>query len=173
VPQPPMGTGENDRGTPRSLFDPLNEEFRFTLDGAASHENALLPRHSTFGGTFRQYGYIQFQLSTADGLHFPWRGERVWLNPPYGRGLLAPFVKRCASGDADVAVALLPVRTDQAWFHDYVLGTCAEIRWLRGRVKYDGLKAGAPFPSMIVVWRKKSDNSKDALLETPRGRRIE
>jgi len=144
-----MGNGVDDRGTPPDLFARLHREHRFTLDGAASHENALLPRHSTLDGTFESL----VKVDDRDGLLFPWVGERVWLNPPYGRGLLAPFMKRCASRDADVVVALVPVRTDQFWFHEYVIKADAEIEWLRGRVKYDGLSTGAPFPSMLVTWR--------------------
>ena len=148
MPQPPMGNGIDDRGTPRALFDSLNLRWRFTLDGAASHANALLSRYSTLDGTYES-GCL---IDPRDGLQFPWHGERVYINPPYGRGLLAPFVKRAASGEADVVVALLPVRTDQAWFHDHVVRAGGQIEWIRGRVKYDGLAVGAPFPSMIVTW---------------------
>ena len=145
-----MGNGINERSTPLSLFEPLHKEFRFTLDGAASHERHLLPTYSTLEGTFfRDCGAL---IDRRDGLAAPWETERVFLNPPYGRGLLEPFVKRAASGEADLVVALLPVRTEQPWFHDYVLAKDAEIRFIRGRVKYDGLGA-APFPSMLVVWR--------------------
>lgn len=152
MPQPPMGTGENDRGTPHSLFDPLHARYQFTLDGAASHENALLPAYSTLDGTFDKVGRGWYVRSWQDGLEYPWGPlERVWINPPYGRGLLEPFVRKAATSAA-LVVALLPVRTDQFWFHEYVLNAGARITWLRGRVRYDGLKVGAPFPSMIVTW---------------------
>lgn len=51
-----------------------------------------------------------------------------------------------------VVVALLPSRTDTKWFHDYVLDR-AEIRFIRGRLKFSGAQYNAPFPSMIVIWR--------------------
>lgn len=35
-----FGSGSEERETPESLFGPLNEEFGFTLDVAASRENA-------------------------------------------------------------------------------------------------------------------------------------
>lgn len=50
---------------------------------------------------------------------------------------------------------LLPARTDTKWFHDYILGK-AEIRFIRGRLKFGGSKNSAPFPSMVVVFRQNS-----------------
>jgi len=57
-----------------------------------------------------------------------------------------------------VVVMLIPARTDTAYFHDYILhGKAAEIRFLRGRLKFtdeDGnAKDSAPFPSAVIVWR--------------------
>lgn len=46
---------------------------------------------------------------------------------------------------------LLPARTDTKWFHDYILGK-AEIRFLKGRLKFGGANNSAPFPSMIVIF---------------------
>lgn len=47
---------------------------------------------------------------------------------------------------------LIPARTDTRWFHEYVYGK-AEIRFVRGRLKYGNAKWNAPFPSMIVIYR--------------------
>ena len=47
---------------------------------------------------------------------------------------------------------LLPARTDVRWFHDYIYGK-AEIRFLKGRLRFGGSKNPAPFPSMIVIFR--------------------
>ena len=46
---------------------------------------------------------------------------------------------------------LLPARTDTKWFHDFVLGK-AEIRFVKGRLKFGDSKNSAPFPSMVVVF---------------------
>ena len=52
---------------------------------------------------------------------------------------------------------LLPARTDTSYFHDYIYGR-AEIRFIRGRLRFtdeDGNeKDAAPFPSMVVIYRK-------------------
>lgn len=49
-------------------------------------------------------------------------------------------------------VMLLPARTDTAWFHNYIYEK-AEIRFIRGRLKFGGSKGNAPFPSMICVFK--------------------
>ena len=52
------------------------------------------------------------------------------------------------------AVFLLPARVDTKWFHDLVLPHAREIRFIRGRLKFVGAEHPAPFPSMIVVFRR-------------------
>lgn len=47
---------------------------------------------------------------------------------------------------------LIPARTDTNVFHDFILGK-AEIRFIRGRVRFSESKINAPFPSMIVVYK--------------------
>lgn len=127
-------------GTPRELFDQLNAEFGpFTMDVCATRHNAKCDRY---------YSRLE------DGLIRRWEG-RVFCNPPYGREL-ASWVEIAAKCDADIVVALLPARTDTQWFHRWILGR-AEIRFLPGRVYFEnpGQKRDrAPFPSMVVVWRR-------------------
>lgn len=65
---------------------------------------------------------------------------------------MVPFLERAM--EADVAVFLIPARTDTKWFHDIVLPNAAEIRFVKGRLKFGDAKNSAPFPSMIVVFRK-------------------
>ena len=126
--------------TPQDFFDKLNEEFHFTLDAAAIAENAKCKRYYT---------------PEDDGLFQPWEGV-VWCNPPYGKQI-GKWVRKgfeSARGGATV-VMLVPARTDTAWFHDYILGK-AEIRFVRGRLKFGESKNSAPFPSMVVVFRPKT-----------------
>ena len=81
-------------------------------------------------------------------------GERVFCNPPYGREL-PKWVKKCfeESKRAEIIVMLIPARTDTRWFHDYIYGK-AEIRFIKGRLKFGDGKSRAPFPSMLVIYRK-------------------
>lgn len=137
------GPAENDiRSTPRSLFAQLNAEFGFTLDVAAAEDNALCQRYFT---------------EADNGLAQPWAPERCWMNPPYSH--IEPWTQKAVHEAAAGAlvVALLPVRTDLAWFHRDVLLAQAEIRFIRGRLRF-GRPFGAqrwstaPHPSMLVIW---------------------
>ena len=47
---------------------------------------------------------------------------------------------------------LLPARTDTRWFHDFIYEK-AEIRFIKGRLKFGSSTNSAPFPSMIVIYR--------------------
>lgn len=131
---PPSQTVE--WSTPQDLFDKLNEEFGFTLDVASTHENAKTSRHYT---------------QEEDGLKQSWDNEIVWCNPPYGRGL-ADWVKKASEQLGGVCVMLIPSRTDTKWFHEYIYHK-AEIRFLKGRLKFGGHKTAAPFPNMVVIWK--------------------
>lgn len=119
--------------TPQSLFDELNSEFRFTLDVCALPENAKCAK---------------FFTPEQDGLKQDWGGHICWMNPPYGREI----GKWVAKASRYNCVCLLPARTDTKWFHDYIYNK-AEIRFLRGRVKFGNAKSGAPFPSMVVIFK--------------------
>lgn len=126
--------------TPQSFFDELDKEFHFTLDGAADSENAKCKKYFT---------------EENNSLIQDWEGETVWLNPPYGRILLPQFVKKAyeeGQKPNTTIVMLIPSRTDTKYFHDYILGK-AEIRFIKGRLKFVGAKDAAPFPSMVVVYR--------------------
>ena len=77
------------------------------------------------------------------------------MNPPYGREIGKWVRKAFEESKAGVTVvALLPARTDTRWFHDYIY-RYAEIRFIRSRLYFGDGKDRAPFPSMIVIWRKK------------------
>ena len=54
-----------------------------------------------------------------------------------------------------ICVMLLPVRTDTKIFHDVILPYADQIRFIKGRLKFEQYKNSAPFPSMIVIFKKK------------------
>jgi site-specific DNA-methyltransferase (adenine-specific) len=56
----------------------------------------------------------------------------------------------------NLVVMLLPARTDTKWFHDYIYHK-AEIRFIRGRLKFGDSKNSAPFPSMVVIYGQKGN----------------
>ena len=128
-------------GTPQHLFDTLDEEFNFTLDPCATPETAKCKK---------------FYTKEDDGLSKDWIGERVFCNPPYGTEI-KNWVKKCSESEA-VVVMLIPARTDTRYFHEYIYQKQnVEIRFIKGRIKFVGKQKGsgaAPFPSMVVIFKK-------------------
>lgn len=106
--------GAKDYCTPPALFNELNAEYNFTLDAAASHDNALCYKYCTPDGF-----YIRgFKYDSTDGLTHSWAGERVFCNPPYDRSL-SQWVAKALQREAEISVLLLPANTDTAWFHTW------------------------------------------------------
>lgn len=129
--------------TPQALFDELNREFHFTLDPCATPQNA-------------KCGH--FYTRKENGLAQSWRGETVFCNPPYGRGV-NEWVKKAydESLNGATVVLLIAARTDTAYFHDFIYQK-HEIRFIRGRLHFNESKNAAPFPSMIVIMRGEQHN---------------
>ena len=134
-----FSSDRDDWETPNALFDALNKKYNFTLDPCSTDANAKCDKHYTVN---------------ENGLLMPWRSERVFVNPPYGRQI-AKWVEKCdKESNHAIIVALLPARTDTAWFHDHI-NKKSDVEFLRGRVKFElgGVALqSAPFPSMIVRW---------------------
>jgi len=122
--------------TPQGFFDALDTQYHFTLDPCATPRNAKCPKYFT---------------KNDNGLAQSWSGERVFMNPPYGREI-SRWVKKAyeESLRGTLVVCLLPARTDTRWFHDYC--TKGRINFLRGRLKFGDSKNSAPFPSMVVIF---------------------
>jgi len=128
----------NEWATPQNFFDLLNKEFGFTLDAAATSENAKCDRYFT---------------AEENGLNQDWSNEIVWLNPPYGREI-GKWVEKAFSEAQKGAtvVCLIPARTDTRYFHEYCFK--GEIRFIKGRLKFGEAKRDAPFPVAVVIFQK-------------------
>lgn len=139
--------------TPTELYAALDREFRFTLDPCPARDpsEAGLPLFGT------------------DGLSVSWAHERVYCNPPYGRGIERWLMK---ASEAELAVYLLPARTDTRWWHSYAT-KASEVRFVRGRLRFGGAKASAPFPSVLLIYRRETQevgNGGAAATSNPSGR---
>ena len=123
--------------TPADVFDPLNREFGFTMDVAATDENAKCPRYYT---------------REDDGLAQPWDGV-CWMNPPYGEDVPKWLARALDESKRGVTtVCLIPARTNTKWFHDLCLSV-AEVRFVKGRPKFGDADHGLPLPLAVVVYR--------------------
>ena len=123
--------------TPSWLFETLDEEFSFTLDPCATNENAKCLHHFTV---------------KEDGLKQDWGENTVFMNPPYGR-TISHWMRKAyeSAGNGATVVCLVPARTDTNWWHQFAMN--GEIRFLKGRIKFDGGCHSAPFPSAVVVFK--------------------
>ena len=81
-------------------------------------------------------------------------GHTVFCNPPYGREI-SKWVKYSyeqSKKDKTTVVMLIPARTDTRYFHEYIYHK-AEIRFIKGRLKFGDATQSAPFPSMVVIYK--------------------
>lgn len=130
-----------DWATPPEVFGPLNAEFGFDLDPCATPTTAKCACYFT---------------EAEDGLAQPWAPCRVFMNPPYGREIYAwtrKAVEEARKGA--LVVGLLPASSDLAWWHDDVVPFAAEVRFVRGRVRFltgGPYRASGFFASVVVVW---------------------
>ena len=127
--------------TPQQWFDYLNLEFGFTLDPCCWPETAKCKRYYT---------------PDTDGLAQSWQDERVFMNPPYGKEL-GKWMKKAyeeARDNGALVVCFVPARVDTNWWHNYA-AKATEVRFPKGRVKFAGAAASAPFPVAVVVFRPK------------------
>ncbi|MBI3439332.1 MAG: adenine methyltransferase [Proteobacteria bacterium] len=130
--------------TPQAFFDKLDDEFHFTLDPCATFDNAKCE---------------VFFTKEDDGLVQDWGRHVVFCNPRYGKTMRAWAEKCWMASQAGATVVLLAhSRTDTRWFHDWVYGK-AELRFVRGRLKFGDGKQSAPFPSMVAIFRPTSGRS--------------
>lgn len=124
--------------TPQELYNLLNKEFCFDLDPCSTDENCKCAAHYT---------------KADNGLEKNWGGCRVFCNPPYSD--ISSWVEKCyreGCKDNTLVVMLIPSRTDTKYFHNFILNR-AEIRFIKGRLKFGDSVNAAPFPSMIVIFR--------------------
>jgi len=129
--------------TPQYFFDELNSEFNFTLDPCCSEATAKCSK---------------FYTEADDGLSKDWSNDVVFMNPPYGREIRYWVKKAYEESLKGATVAcLIPARPDTTYWWDYIHeGKAAELRWVKGRLKFGDAENSAPFPSVVVVYRPPS-----------------
>jgi len=144
----------DNRRTPPELYGLLYAEFGFTVDVAASADNAKCATYYT---------------AEDDGSDpsWSWIGERVWCNPPYSN--IGAWVEKAwvqSKQGCQLIVMLVPAnRTEQAWWQDLVEPFRDQpngrltVRFLRGRLRFDrpGWTKPAkgdrpPFGCCLLIW---------------------
>lgn len=140
-----LSSKKHDWGTPEPIRGMVH-----TLSGQKGVCDPC-PGESPVGAVFK----------SADGLAIEWDapGKLVYVNPPYGRAL-PTWVQKCmVQGTKCEIVLLVPSRTDTRWFHD-ALQSAKCCCLLRGRLKFQGAKFPAPFPTAVFYWGNDVDSFK-------------
>ena len=144
---------KTDWSTHWDFFNPLNNEFEFTLDAAADSENRKVDK---------------FFSITDNGLNQDWSNEVVWCNPPYGRKVPEWLKKgkEFAENHNTTSVFLIPAKTNTIWFHKLCL-IADEVRFIKGRPKFYNFASetkeavhGLPIPLCLVIFRPNSNGCK-------------
>lgn len=136
--------------TPQDFFDAANKVFDFTLDAAASAQNAKCAK---------------FFDESTDGLKQDWSGHTVWINPPYKNN--AEWVAKIAAEAAKgTTIALLCFATTIGT--NYVQDNSADVDYIlfvKGRLSFsDGVQNDpAKKPSMLVLFNTKRNHAVDKL----------
>jgi phage N-6-adenine-methyltransferase len=133
---------KTDWETPQYLFDELTKEFNFSLDVAASSENAKTKRYFTV---------------LDNGLTKVWENEIVWCNPPYGTEVPKWLQKGLLSKSLNTtSVFLIPARTNTKWWHSLCM-KASEIDFICGRPKFGESTHGLPFPLALIIFKPNVD----------------
>ena len=125
------GSAANDHwGTPKWLYDKLDEEFLFDFDPC--------PLHADFNGLACDWGWRNF------------------VNPPYNKIDKPKFIAAARAWQlrGRTSVLLIPAATSTKQFHEVILPN-AEVRFLKGRVKFVSplSKGVGKHDSMVVIFR--------------------
>lgn len=134
----------NEYLTPVSIFNPIKETFEIELDPCSDDSKTLdVKLHLT---------------EDMDGLKQSWM-YNAFINPPYSdieRWVDKATAESIRNTTLDY-VMLLPSRTDRPWYLK-LLKNAQMICFMNKRVRFSGMKTGAPFPSILALI---SDNHPD------------
>jgi len=124
--------------TPKYILDQIREEFGEFFDPC--------PVNSDF-----------------NGLEIDWKDVN-YINPPYSLKMKTAFVKKAVeeSKKGKVCIMLIPVSTSTKLFHEDILPNADEIRFVKGRINFNGFDTqgsngkkyqSGQMDSMVVIFR--------------------
>lgn len=126
--------------TPQDFFNKMNELYGpFDLDVCATAANAKCAKYYTKEDNALVQDWVK-------------DGPVCWMNPPYGK-TIRDWMKKAyeESQRGATVVCLVHARTDTKWFHDFAIK--GDLTFVKGRLKFGGMKNSCPFPSVVVVFR--------------------
>jgi phage N-6-adenine-methyltransferase len=130
------------------VFDAIDNEFNFGLDAAASNDNHKCETYMT-------------KDQNALMMDWSFNSKSVWINPPYGRGMIKPFMQKAIEQKAKgvTSVLLVPATMEAKWLP---INQVSEIRIITGgRLSFyhpttKKIVAGNTKGSMLVIFRPSS-----------------
>jgi DNA N-6-adenine-methyltransferase (Dam) len=144
------------------MFSTIRDDGPWDQTGAWSTPPALIDRvMNVFGCAIEldpcsdpvaQQTIMAARYYTHEGLIASWRSPALYMNPPYGRSIIEPWIDRFMlaiklPGYVAQAALLIPARTDTTWFQP--IWDLSAICFLRGRLRFGGRNSSAPFPSVV------------------------
>lgn len=135
--------------TPPELFAAMNDEFCFSIDVAASRDNALCPIFIDEEGDA-----LSRDWQPAGG---GWEGKYSFCNPPYSD--IGPWVRKAAEQSrlGIGCVMLVMADTSVGWYKEAIY-TAQEVRFIiGGRISFISPETGKPAAgnnkgSMFIIW---------------------
>jgi site-specific DNA-methyltransferase (adenine-specific) len=134
----------NNWATPSDFYEELNKEFDFNFDPCP----------------------LNHDTNEWDGTKVDWK-ERNYVNPPYSRKEKEAFIRKAREEQlkGNLSVMLLPVSTSSKVFHEVILPN-AEIRFIKGRLKFGGSSKCGTFDSMLCIFRPPHDTDSDTDIDS-------
>lgn len=133
----------DDWNTPEEVLVPVlafNDGEQIALDPASNAQSIVNAR-------------VEYRLDRGeDGLRLSWAYDGLtFINPPYGEDIAA-FMRRADryGGSGQEIIALVPNRSDTAWYQDNVANVAAKCEW-RGRLIHPRGVADSPQVSLFPV----------------------
>ena len=123
-----------DGKTPTDLYEQLDQEFHFDFDPC--------PPDADFNG-------LEIEWKQNNFINPQYDQQKLWVKKAYEESLKNNGKWSLKN---KICVLLLPARTDTKIFHEIILPFSKEIRFIKGRLKFQQYKNSAPFPSMIVIF---------------------
>lgn len=114
---------KNSWGTPVYVLDAVREAFGGQIDCDPA-SNAKAQERVRAGEWFGQDS-PHVHADTCDGNDYVWSG-RVWLNPPYGKGLVQPFADSLSSMWANSENVTFPIQA-----HAVLVNLDPSTEWFR------------------------------------------
>jgi len=169
----PMLSEDDVRETPPELFNPLHEKVGFTIDVAASHDNAKCGNYYTEDGQYWVCETGIIGVEGMNGLTGDWIAHKVWCNPPFSQ--MDRWVSKAwkSTGAESVHMLSPATRTEQGWWQRMVepyrdgrksfQGWVLRTQFLPGRTNFlkngkpiinaeTGNKSGPKFGCCLLIW---------------------